>query len=451
MHLSPKEADRLLLFLAAELARKRCARGLKLNYPEARALIADEILEGARGGRSVAELMEFGATILTTDDVLPGVDRLVGVLQVEGFLEDGQKLVTLHEPIRPGRERVEGAVPAEVVAAEGEIELSPGRETVVVDVSNTGDRPIQVGSHYHFFEVNRALSFARELAFGKHLDIPAGTAVRFEPGDNREVELVAFGGERDVHGLNRLTEGGDVQDALGRARAASYEGARMEREEASQQVTFSLGERAYVEHVPDALIPQGGARYRQHTLVELAHGSAFIGTETIAPGRLAHGEEFACERLELTTEVRFDGRELCAERLALEPPRASGSRGRRLPRVAVCAGAGLRRRCAGARALPRAGRVRRGGRCAAGRCRGPRPRAGPRCATGRARAPAGMVRRARGPARSATATEPASDGSPPADGAQNAAMSSSTSSYHFFRVPTRALIFHLGLLRFARG
>jgi urease subunit gamma/beta len=225
MHLSPKETDRLLLFLAAELARKRRARGLRLNYPEARALIADEIVEGARDGRSVAELMEFGATILTTDDVLPGVDRLVGMLQVEGFFEDGQKLVTLHEPIRPGRERVERVVPGEVVAAEGEIELSPDRETVVLNVSNTGDRPIQVGSHYHFFEVNRALSFTRELAFGKHLDIPAGTAVRFEPGDNREVELVAFGGERDVHGLNRLTEGGDVQDALGRARAASYKGA----------------------------------------------------------------------------------------------------------------------------------------------------------------------------------------------------------------------------------
>jgi urease subunit gamma/beta len=225
MHLSPKETDRLLLFLAAELARKRRARGLRLNYPEARALIADEILEGARDGRSVAELMEFGATILTTDDVLPGVDRLVGVLQVEGFFEDGQKLVTLHEPIRPGRERVEGVVPGEVVAAEGEIELSRGRETVVLNVSNTGDRPIQVGSHYHFFEVNRALSFGRELAFGMHLDIPAGTAVRFEPGDSREVELVAFGGERDVHGLNRLTEGGDVHAALARARAASYEGA----------------------------------------------------------------------------------------------------------------------------------------------------------------------------------------------------------------------------------
>jgi urease subunit gamma/beta len=225
MHLSPKETDRLLLFLAAELARRRRARGLRLNYPEARALIADEVLEGARDGRSVAELMEFGATILTTDDVLPGVDRLVGVLQVEGFFEDGQKLVTLHEPIRSGSEPVRGVQPGEVVAAEGEIELSPGRETVVLNVSNTGDRPIQVGSHYHFFEVNRALSFTRELAFGKHLDIPAGTAVRFEPGDIREVELVAFGGTRDVHGLNRLTEGGDLEAALGRARAASFEGA----------------------------------------------------------------------------------------------------------------------------------------------------------------------------------------------------------------------------------
>lgn len=225
MHLSPKETDRLLLFLAAELARKRRARGLKLNYPEARALIADEILEGARDGRSVAELMEFGATILSTDDVLPGVDRLVGVLQVEGFFEDGQKLVTVHEPIRAGSEPVDGVLPGEVVAAEGEIELSPGRDSVSVSVSNTGDRPVQVGSHYHFFEVNRALSFERELAFGRHLDIPAGTAVRFEPGDSREIALVAFGGERDVHGLNRLTEGDDVEVALGRARAASFEGA----------------------------------------------------------------------------------------------------------------------------------------------------------------------------------------------------------------------------------
>jgi urease subunit gamma/beta len=225
MHLSPKEQDRLLLFLAAELARKRRARGLKLNYPEARALIADEIVEGARDGRSVAELMERGAEILTTDDVLPGVERLVAPLQVEGFFEDGQKLVTIHQPIRQGEKPVAGPVPGEVIPAEGEIELSRGRERVTVSVANTGDRPVQVGSHYHFFEVNRALRFERERAFGMHLDIPAGTAVRFEPGEDREVALVAFGGERELHGLNRLTEGGGLQEALGRAREQGFEGA----------------------------------------------------------------------------------------------------------------------------------------------------------------------------------------------------------------------------------
>ena len=225
MHLSPKETDRLMLFLAAELARKRRARGLKLNYPEARALIADEILEGARDGRSVAELMELGTQILTTDDVLDGVDRLVGVLQVEGFFEDGQKLVTVHQPIGPGKEPLRGAVPGELAPAEGEIELSVGRATASVRVANTGDRPIQVGSHYHFFEVNRALQFDRRAAFGMHLDIPAGTAVRFEPGEDREVELAAFGGTGELYGLNNLTDGADVEVALARAREQGYEGA----------------------------------------------------------------------------------------------------------------------------------------------------------------------------------------------------------------------------------
>jgi urease beta subunit len=96
-------------------------------------------------------------------------------------------------------------------------------------VSNTGDRPVQVGSHFHFFEVNRALEFDRGRAFGMHLDIPSGTAVRFEPGDEREVDLVAFGGERAVHGLNLLTEGptgADARDAaLARARSAGFRGA----------------------------------------------------------------------------------------------------------------------------------------------------------------------------------------------------------------------------------
>jgi urease subunit gamma/beta len=228
MHLSPKETERLLLFMAAELARKRRARGLKLNYPEARALIADEILEGARDGKSVAELMELGASILTTDDVQPGVATLVGMLQVEGMFPDGQKLVTIHEAIRAGREPVEGAEPGEVEPAEGEIELSPGRETVRLTVTNTGDRPVQVGSHFHFFEVNRALEFERERTFGMHLDIAAGTAVRFEPGDEKEVDLVAFGGEREVQGLNLLTTGstadGNRDTALERARERGFLG-----------------------------------------------------------------------------------------------------------------------------------------------------------------------------------------------------------------------------------
>jgi urease subunit gamma/beta len=228
MHLSVKETERLLLFMAAELARKRRARGLKLNYPEARALIADEILEGARDGRTVAELMELGASVLTTDDVQPGVATLVGMLQVEGMFPDGQKLVTIHEPIREGRAPVEGPAPGEIVPAEGEIELSPGRPTTRLIVTNTGDRPVQVGSHFHFFEVNRALRFDREQAFGMHLDIPAGTAVRFEPGDEKEVDLVAFGGDREVQGLNLLTSGptadGTRESALERARERGFLG-----------------------------------------------------------------------------------------------------------------------------------------------------------------------------------------------------------------------------------
>jgi urease subunit gamma/beta len=219
VHLTPKEIDRLLLFQAAELARRRRGRGLKLNYPEACALISDEICEGARDGRSVAEMMELGAGILSTDDVLPGVDVLLGTLQVEAFFDDGQKLVTVHGPIRPGRDPVPAGTPGEVVTAEGEIELSAGRAAATVSVANVGDRPVQVGSHFHFFEVNRALRFERERAFGMHLDIAAGTAIRFEPGDEREVDLVAFGGTREVHGLNRLTEG----PAFGDARTAALE------------------------------------------------------------------------------------------------------------------------------------------------------------------------------------------------------------------------------------
>ena len=98
-------------------------------------------------------------------------------------------------------------IPGEIITADGEIELNAGRATVKLKVANSGDRPIQVGSHYHFAETNKALRFDRARARGMRLAIPAGTAVRFEPGDEREVELVAFAGSREVHGFNAQVNG----------------------------------------------------------------------------------------------------------------------------------------------------------------------------------------------------------------------------------------------------
>lgn len=98
-------------------------------------------------------------------------------------------------------------LPGEIITADGEIELNQGRDTVTVVVANTGDRPIQVGSHYHFFETNRALQFDRAASRGYRLNIPAGTAVRFEPGQKRSVELVAYAGRRHIYGFNGLVMG----------------------------------------------------------------------------------------------------------------------------------------------------------------------------------------------------------------------------------------------------
>jgi urease subunit gamma/beta len=231
MLLTPTEMERLTVYTAAELARKRRGKGLKLNYPEAVAIIADEILEGAREGRSVADLIGFGSTLLTTDDVMPGVADMMPILQVEATFPDGTKLVTVHDPIRPGTQPVPAAVtPGEIIPAEGDIEINAGKKSVTLRARNTGDRPIQIGSHYHFFEANRALDFDREQAFGMHLDIPAGTAVRFEPGEEKEVTLTSFGGTGEIYGLNGLTNGSTRSDAvkdqaLQLARSRGFKGA----------------------------------------------------------------------------------------------------------------------------------------------------------------------------------------------------------------------------------
>lgn len=204
MNLSPREKDKLLIAMAAMVARRRLERGVKLNHPEAVALITDFVVEGARDGRSVSDLMQEGAQILTADQVMPGVAEIIHDVQVEATFPDGTKLVTVHEPIRGARHEV---IPGEIIMADGDIVMNEGRPTLTLLVANTGDRPIQVGSHYHFYETNAGLAFDREKARGMRLDIPAGTAVRFEPGQSREVRLVPLEGTRTVYGFQQKVMG----------------------------------------------------------------------------------------------------------------------------------------------------------------------------------------------------------------------------------------------------
>src|ERR1700749_3900008 len=157
MLISPHEQERLLIHVAAGLARERRGRGLKLNYPEAVALITSYLLEGARDGRPVVELMAAGRTVLTRDDVMDGVPEMLTEVQVEATFPDGTKLVTVHEPI-PGAG--DGMIPGELIPGEGPVLLNEGRPVRTLIVVNSGDRPVQVGSHYHFAQANPALSFA---------------------------------------------------------------------------------------------------------------------------------------------------------------------------------------------------------------------------------------------------------------------------------------------------
>jgi urease subunit gamma/beta len=212
MHLSPRDLDKLLLHGAGSLAQKRLARGLRLNYPEAVALVASQLLELIRDGKSVAELMDLGRKMLGHAQVLPGVAAMIHEVQVEGTFEDGTKLVTVHEPIASMQGDLALALhgsflpvppasafpdvkdddaPGELRVVPGTIVLNEGRDAIELPVTNQGDRPIQVGSHYPFDRTNRALDFDRALAKGRRLDIPAGTAVRFEPGDRKTVKLVS--------------------------------------------------------------------------------------------------------------------------------------------------------------------------------------------------------------------------------------------------------------------
>ena len=240
MHLTPHETDKLALHQAGFLAQKRLARGLRLNYPEAVALIATQMLELIRDGRSVAELMDVGRQLLGRADVMDHVPDMIVEVQVEGTFPDGSKLVTVHHPIVAEHGNLElalygsflpvpqrqtsvvpesteqrASLPGEVLTAAGDITINEGRQPIQLTVTNRGDRPVQVGSHYHFAETNRALTFDRAAAYGRRLDIPAGTAVTLPAGTAVDITQT-LGGSYTIHAQGALYRiAAKDSDALG--------------------------------------------------------------------------------------------------------------------------------------------------------------------------------------------------------------------------------------------
>ncbi|KAG0329270.1 hypothetical protein BGZ99_002819 [Dissophora globulifera] len=236
MKLVPRELDRLVLHQVGFLAQKRLARGVRLNRTEAVALIASQLAEFIRDGRhSVADLMDLGKQFLGRRQVMPGVAESLPEVQIEGTFPDGSKLVTVHEPISNENGNLELALygsflpipdvhklfppiteaeekqfpypPGAIATIPGTLTLNKGRKRLQIEITNTGDRPIVVGSHFHLIEANSALMMDRELAYGRRLDVPAGSAIRFEPGEKRNVITVSIAGRKRISGGNNLATG----------------------------------------------------------------------------------------------------------------------------------------------------------------------------------------------------------------------------------------------------
>ncbi|KAJ0038191.1 hypothetical protein Pint_23680 [Pistacia integerrima] len=246
MKLTPREVEKLGLHNAGYLAQKRLARGLRLNYTEAVALIATQILEFVRdGNKSVAELMDVGKQLLGRRQVLPAVPHLLDTVQVEGTFPDGTKLITIHDPIASENGNLElalhgsflpvpapdkfleiedGKIPGRVISRDGSITLNHGRKAVILKVVNTGDRPIQGKDLFQKLPAHQLLSrrlvaiitslrsipymvFDRRKAHGMRLNIPAGTATRFEPGESKMVKLVSIGGNQVITGGSGIVDG----------------------------------------------------------------------------------------------------------------------------------------------------------------------------------------------------------------------------------------------------
>jgi urease subunit gamma/beta len=191
MRLTPWEEERLLIFSAAELARRQRERGLLLNAPESIALMCDAMLDAARAGASYEAVEAAGHAAVSADQVLPGVAELVDHVAIEVLMDDGVRLVVLREPLGRGDRLGPGAV-----RQAPERLLDDRRERRTVEVHNTSKRIVRVSSHHPFDRVNPRLVFDRATARGFRLDLPAGSTERWSPDETRTVRLVAYGGDR---------------------------------------------------------------------------------------------------------------------------------------------------------------------------------------------------------------------------------------------------------------
>jgi len=190
MQLNPTEEDRLRIFTAAQLARATLDRGVALNAPEAVAVLCDEMHLAARSGASWEEVRDAGIALAATTPVLDGVAELIPEIRLEVLLAEGTRLVVLRDPFGTGQPGIR--------FGEGDVSLVPDRERVKIQVTNTGERPIRISSHFPFWDANPHLSFDRGAARGFRLDLPAGDSLSWMPGETREVTLVALGGTRDA-------------------------------------------------------------------------------------------------------------------------------------------------------------------------------------------------------------------------------------------------------------
>ena len=190
MRLTPTEEERLWVFTAAQLARSTLAKGLRLNAPEAIALVCDEMHAAGRGGSSFDEVLAAGLDAVTPEQVLEGVAAIVQEVRVEVLLEEGTRLFVIREPFGPA----EADGPGAIRFADGDVELAAGRERIRLTVTNRGQHPIRVSSHFPFWRSNEHLAFDRQAADGFRLDLPAGDSVRWAPGETHEVDLVRYGG-----------------------------------------------------------------------------------------------------------------------------------------------------------------------------------------------------------------------------------------------------------------